>query len=245
MNILFPIGGKGSRLDTFSTVPKPLIKIFGKSILEWSIQTLNLDGNYIFCIKKEHQDKFKIIEELKRIKPSCDIITIDYQTQGALETILHARQLIDNNEDLLISDADHFLDWNGQGFLKKIKSQNIDGCAMIFPEPKKMGNIEIDTKTGEKTVLEDTMDWCWAVVKAIPIPEEDRERYPDPTNPGTFYKNKMDMKNIKRYNKLEFMDAAEELGMFNPTLVGEIEVSEESSKKIGSEGPSPSESSEK
>ena len=116
---------------------------------------------------------------------------------------------------------------------------------MIFPEPKKMGNIEIDTKTGEKTVLEDTMDWCWAVVKAIPIPEEDRERYPDPTNPGTFYKNKMDMKNIKRYNKLEFMDAAEELGMFNPTLVGEIEVSEESSKKIGSEGPSPSESSEK
>ena len=116
---------------------------------------------------------------------------------------------------------------------------------MIFPEPKKMGNIEIDTKTGEKTVLEDTMDWCWAVVKAIPIPEEDRERYPDPTNPGTFYKNKMDMKNIKRYNKLEFMDAAEELGMFNPTLVGEIEVSEESSKKIGSEGPSHSESSEK
>ena len=116
---------------------------------------------------------------------------------------------------------------------------------MIFPEPKKMGNIEIDTKTGEKTVLEDTMDWCWAVVKAIPIPEEDRERYPDPTNPGTFYKNKMDMKNIKRYNKLEFLDAAEELGMFNPTLVGEIEVSEESSKKIGSEGPSPSESSEK
>jgi len=136
LNILFPIGGKGSRLDTFSTVPKPLIKIFGKSILEWSIQTLNLDGNYIFCVKKEHQDKFKIIEELKRIKPVCDIIIIDYQTQGALETILHARQLIDNNEDLLISDADHFLDWDSEDFLKKIKSQNIDGCAMIFPEPK-------------------------------------------------------------------------------------------------------------
>ena len=71
---------------------------------------------------------------------------------------------------------------------------------MIFPEP-----------------IKGTNDWGWTVVKAIPIPEEEQEKYPDPTNPGTFYKNKMDMKNLKRYGKLEFMDAAEELGMFNPT----------------------------
>ena len=28
--------------------------------------------------------------------------------------------------------------------------------------------------------------------------EEEQEKYPDPTNPGKFYKNKMDMKNLKR-----------------------------------------------
>ena len=74
---------------------------------------------------------------------------------------------------------------------------------MIFPEPVK----------GTST-LEGKQDWQWTVVKAIPIPEEEQEKYPDPRNPGTFYKNKMDMKNLKRYRKLEFMDAAEELGMF-------------------------------
>ena len=68
---------------------------------------------------------------------------------------------------------------------------------MIFPEP-----------------IEDKKDWQWTVVKAIPIPEDEQHKYPDPTNPGTFYKNRMDMKILKRYNKLEFMDAAEELGMF-------------------------------
>ena len=68
---------------------------------------------------------------------------------------------------------------------------------MIFPEP-----------------IEGKDDWGWTVVKAIPIPEEDKEKFPDPQNPGTFYKNKMDMKNLKRYGKLEFMDVAEELGMF-------------------------------
>ena len=68
---------------------------------------------------------------------------------------------------------------------------------MVFPEP-----------------IKETNDWGWTVVKAIPIPEDEQHKYPDPTNPGTFYKNKMDMKNMKRFDKLCFMDAAEELGMF-------------------------------
>ena len=74
---------------------------------------------------------------------------------------------------------------------------------MIFPEPLK-GTSTLDGK----------QNWGWTVVKAIEIPEEEQEKFPDPQNPGTFYKNKMDMKNMKRFGKLEFMDAAEELGMF-------------------------------
>ena len=58
-------------------------------------------------------------------------------------------------------------------------------------------------------------DWYWAAVKAIPIIGEEKEKYPDPANPGEFYKFRMDMKNIKRFNKLEFMDAAEEIGIFD------------------------------
>ena len=75
---------------------------------------------------------------------------------------------------------------------------------MIFPEP-----------------IKNTDDWGWTVVKAIPIPEDEQHKYPDATNPGTFYKHKMDMKNMKRFNKLCFMDAAEELGMFAKPVVNE------------------------
>ena len=75
---------------------------------------------------------------------------------------------------------------------------------MIFPEPVK----EED-------------DWKWTVVKAIDIPEEEQNKYPDPRNPGKFYKKRMDMKSSKHYGKLEFMDAAEELGMFAKTEVND------------------------
>jgi len=73
----------------------------------------------------------------------------------------------------------------------------IPNKGMIFPEPVK-----------------ETNDWKWTCVKAIKIPEEEQDKYPDPQNPGTFYKHKMDMKNPYRFDKLCFMDAAEELGMF-------------------------------
>ena len=58
---------------------------------------------------------------------------------------------------------------------------------MIFPEPIKGAGKD---------------EWMWTVVKAIPIPEDEQHKYPDPTNPGTFYKNKMDMKNLKRFDKM-------------------------------------------
>ena len=74
---------------------------------------------------------------------------------------------------------------------------------MIFPEPTK----------GEEN------KWMWTVVKSIDVTDAEKNKYPDPTNPGTFYKQKMDMKNLKRYDKLCFMDAADELGMFNKPKV--------------------------
>ena len=74
---------------------------------------------------------------------------------------------------------------------------NLQENGMVFPEWNKR-----------------VKDWYWAAVKAIPVTEEEIEKYPDPNNPGEFYKFKMDTKNIKRYDKLCFMDAAEEIGMF-------------------------------
>jgi len=74
---------------------------------------------------------------------------------------------------------------------------NLQERGMVFPEWNKR-----------------VKDWYWAAVKAIPVTEEEQEKYPDPYNPGTFYKFKMDIQNIKRYDKMCFMDAAEEIGMF-------------------------------
>ena len=100
---------------------------------------------------------------------------------------------------------DHIPPGGGEKLARFPTAITMPDKGMIFPEP-----------------IKDVDDWGWTVVKAIAIPEEDQYKYPDATNPGTNYKYKMDMKNLKRFDKLCFMDAAEELGMFEkPVEVNE------------------------
>lgn len=129
-----PMAGKGTRLLGYDSHPKPLIKILGKTIVQWSVETLGLEGNYIFCCKQEHIDKFEIDKKLKEIVPNCKIVSINYQTNGPVQSALEASHLIDNDDELIISDTDHYLDWDPNYFNKKIRTQEIDGCVMVFPE---------------------------------------------------------------------------------------------------------------
>ena len=132
-----PMAGKGIRLaDAGYEKPKPLVEIKNKSIMEWSIDSLNLDGTFIFCTKQEHIEKFEIDLKLREIITDCKIVPIKYDTRGTVDTILNARELIDNDDELLITDVDHYSEWDSDFFNNNIRKQDIDGCTMVFPEPK-------------------------------------------------------------------------------------------------------------
>ena len=135
MNIVMPMAGRGNRLAAYDyTVPKPLIEICGKPIVEWAIRTVGLKGNFIFCCKKDHIENFSLDEKLKKIVPNCNIISINYNTAGTAQTILEAIKFIDNDDELFISDSDHYMFWNSIQFLSEARTKNIDACILIFPE---------------------------------------------------------------------------------------------------------------
>jgi hypothetical protein len=57
--------------------------------------------------------------------------------------------------------------------------------------------------------------WKWAAVKAIPVKEEEKSKYPIPGKKGQFYEYRMDMETLKEFEEKEYMDALEYIGVFN------------------------------
>lgn len=57
------------------------------------------------------------------------------------------------------------------------------------------------------------MDWSWRVAKVVPVPEADKLKYPIPNKEGEYYTTRLDMKNSKVFNRMDFSDACVELGI--------------------------------
>ena len=98
LNILIPMAGAGSRFQEAGYIfPKPLIEINNKPMIQIVLESLNVDGNFIFIVQKEHQKKYNINSVLKILKPNCKIIELDKITEGAACTTLLAKKYINKN----------------------------------------------------------------------------------------------------------------------------------------------------
>ena len=56
-------------------------------------------------------------------------------------------------------------------------------------------------------------NWKWAAVKAIPVTEEEKEKYPIPKQPGKFYSYRMDMETLQHFEERDFIEALSYIGL--------------------------------
>ena len=159
LNILVPMAGAGSRFAAAGyDLPKPLIDVRGKPMIQHVVDNIGLDGKYIFIVQKEHYEKYSLKYILKLIKPDCEIIIIDSLTEGAACTTLLAKELIDNDQPLLIANSDQWIDWSPEHFMSYVKRRNADGSILSFiSESPKHSYSKIEdgyiTEVAEKKVI--------------------------------------------------------------------------------------------
>ncbi len=162
LNILIPMAGAGKRFaDAGYTFPKPLIEINNKPMIQWVVDCLNINANFIFLILKEHQEKYNIGSVLKILKPNCKIIEIDQLTEGAACTTLLAEKYINNDNPLIIANSDQFIKWNSSSVMYNITTKKFDGAILTFKSihPKwsyvKANENDIVSEVAEKKVISD------------------------------------------------------------------------------------------
>jgi len=133
MNILIPMAGEGTSFKKAGyTFPKSLVEINGKPMIQVVVENLNTEGNFIFVVKKEHHDKYNLKYLLSLLAPGCKIIQVDKPTEGAACTALLAKEHINNDNPLVIVNADQFLEWDSNEFFYAMVADECDGGLVSF-----------------------------------------------------------------------------------------------------------------
>lgn len=157
LNVLIPLAGMGSRFSEQGYVfPKPLIEVLSKPMIQLVYENLNIDAKYIFIVQKEHVEKYNIDKMLKLISSNCEIVQVDGITEGAACTTLLAKEYINNDKPLIISNSDQFVIWNPRETMYSFTSKNFDGGILTFESshPKwsyaKVDEYNLVTEVAEK-----------------------------------------------------------------------------------------------
>lgn len=112
------MAGDGSRFAKVGYKdPKPMIDVFGKPMISWVVENMEIDANYIFIVKKEHEERYNLRKILKSIVPDCNIVEVEKTTEGAACTVLLSENFIDNDNPLLMANSDQWLEWDCEQFL--------------------------------------------------------------------------------------------------------------------------------
>jgi dTDP-glucose pyrophosphorylase len=162
MNVLIPMAGAGSRFEKAGyTFPKPLIDVCGKPMIQWVVDTLNIEAKYIFIVQRSHFEKYNLKDTLSNFCPNNEIVQIDGITEGAVCTTLLAKQYVDNNEPLIIANSDQFLEWNSDEYMYSCSAGDIDANILTFKatHPKwsfvKLDELGYVTEVAEKRPISD------------------------------------------------------------------------------------------
>jgi dTDP-glucose pyrophosphorylase len=168
-NVLIPMAGLGSRFaEKGYSLPKPLIKIFGKPMIQHVIDSLDIDGNYIFIVQKDHRVKYHLDDVLDEMAPGCIIVEVDGLTDGAARTTLFAKDVIDNDTPLVIANSDQVVVWSSLRFQALL--EHSDGAVAVFKaDDPKWSYVKVDNalvyEVAEKKVISNTANvgiYGWA-----------------------------------------------------------------------------------
>lgn len=171
------MAGLGSRFVTqgYEQI-KPLIEVRpGVPMIEAVVDSIGIVGNFVFIVQKKHLEETNVEEVLRRIRPNCEIATVDGLTEGAACTVLSARQHISTDEPLIIVNSDNILDWDGAAeFEDWINNTVADGMIAVFEstDPRysyvRLDAAENIVEVAEKKVISDVATaglYVWANAK--------------------------------------------------------------------------------
>lgn len=179
---IIPMAGEGSRFSKGGyTLPKALIPVSGIPMVIKAIRSMPKSDKWIFIVRKEHIDDYKIDILIKNEIKDAIIISVDKTTEGQACTCMLAKPYLNPEEPLFIAACDNAFVYDNKKYEKLTKDNTVDSIVWTF------------TKT--ESLRQRPKSWGWCVINkdgltiddmSVKVPISDNP-YEDHAVVATFY----------------------------------------------------------
>ena len=130
MQIVIPMSGFGERFRKVGyEVPKPLIEVDGKPIIQHVVEMFPGETNITFICNRDHlqEPAFRMREILEGIAPEGTIVSIDPHKLGPVHAVLQALEHLDPQAPTIVNYADFTCYWDYEDFCRTMDESGCDG----------------------------------------------------------------------------------------------------------------------
>ena len=145
--IIIPMSGFGERFRRKNyKLPKPLIDVLGKSIIQYVCEMFPGEENFIFICNEDHlsNPQYKMRNTLEQIAPKASIVGIASHKLGPIHAVLSARDYIHPEKKTIINYCDFTCDWNWIDFKKHVETTKCVGSIPAYKgfHPHSLGTTQ-------------------------------------------------------------------------------------------------------
>lgn len=135
LQIIVPMAGAGSRFAVVGYKdPKPLIPVHGVPMIKVVIDNItpNREHKFIFICQAAHVQAYGLRDKLSAWAPGCEIVELNGVTEGAACTVYAVKDLIKNEQPVMIANSDQFVDMDIEEYLAAMDAADADGLIMTM-----------------------------------------------------------------------------------------------------------------
>jgi NDP-sugar pyrophosphorylase family protein len=133
MKVVIPMSGMSSRFaDAGYTLPKYLIEVDGKKVIEHIIDLYPEDSHFVFIINDKHKEETDIVRVLDKLANKKTIVTIPRHKKGPVFSVSEFDDLIDDDEQVIVNYCDFSMYWDYRHFKGFVDATECDGCVVCY-----------------------------------------------------------------------------------------------------------------
>ncbi len=174
------MSGVGKRFtDAGYKVPKPLIEVDGKPIIEHVCDLFPGETKFTFICNSQHLAETNMREILTSIKPGCQIVEIPNHKKGPVFAVDSINHLIDDDEEVIVNYCDFGTYWDYYDFLEHTRSRDADGAVPAYKgfHPHMLGSTNY-------AFMRNKDQWMLEIKEKEPFTDNRMQEY---ASNGTYY----------------------------------------------------------